>query len=61
MRNIQATTIRQITRNTKVMATLSQVAPRLTDKVMTMLFDMQLSDRPEEDRGSPMDTATSGD
>jgi short-subunit dehydrogenase len=34
----------------KVMATLSHLAPRLTDKVMTMLFDMQLSDRPEDDR-----------
>ena len=34
----------------KVMATIGHLAPRLTDKMMTMLFDMQLSDRPEEDR-----------
>jgi len=34
----------------KVMATIGHLAPRLTDKLMTMLFDLQLSDRPEEDR-----------
>ena len=34
----------------KIMATLSHLAPRLTDKMMETLFDMQLSDRPEEDR-----------
>jgi short-subunit dehydrogenase len=34
----------------KVMATIGNLAPRLTDKMMTVLFDMQLSDRPEEDR-----------
>jgi short-subunit dehydrogenase len=34
----------------KVMATLGHLAPRLTDKMMETLFDMQLTDRPEEDR-----------
>ena len=34
----------------KLMATMANLAPRFTDKVMETLFDMQLSDRPEEDR-----------
>lgn len=34
----------------KIMAALSHLAPRLTDKIMETLFEMQLSDRPEEDR-----------
>ncbi len=34
----------------KVMATLGNLAPRLTDKMMTTLFDIQLTDRPEQDR-----------
>ena len=34
----------------KLMATMANLAPRLTDKVMESLFDVQLSDRPEEDR-----------
>jgi short-subunit dehydrogenase len=33
----------------KVVATVGNLAPRLTDKVMEALFDMQLSDRAEED------------
>ena len=32
------------------MATAATLAPRLTDKLMEVLFDMQLSDRPQEDR-----------
>jgi hypothetical protein len=32
------------------MATMGNLAPRLTDKVMEALFDIQLSDRTEEDR-----------
>lgn len=34
----------------KLMATAATLAPRLTDKLMEVLFDMQLSDRPQEDR-----------
>ncbi len=34
----------------KIMATMGNFAPRLTDKMMTTLFDMQLSGRPEDDR-----------
>lgn len=34
----------------KVMSTLGRIAPRLTDKVMESTFDIQQSDRPEEDR-----------
>ena len=35
-----------------LMATMGNFAPRLTDKMMTALFDMQVSDRPEDDRTS---------
>jgi short-subunit dehydrogenase len=34
----------------KIMAAVGHFAPRLTDKMMERLFEMQLSDRPEEDR-----------
>lgn len=34
----------------KVMATVGNLAPRLTDKMMETFFDMQLSDRPDQDR-----------
>lgn len=34
----------------KMMATVGNLAPRLTDKMMETLFDLQLSDRPDEDR-----------
>ncbi len=34
----------------KVLATVGGLAPRLTDKLMETLFDMQLSERPEQDR-----------
>jgi short-subunit dehydrogenase len=34
----------------KVMATIGNLVPRLTDKIMTTLFDLQLTDRPEQDR-----------
>ena len=34
----------------KILSTIGNLAPRLTDKIMTSLFEMQLSDRPEEDR-----------
>ncbi len=34
----------------KVMAMMGNLVPRLTDKLMNVLFEMQLSDRPEEDR-----------
>ena len=34
----------------KILSTFGNLAPRLTDKIMTSLFEMQLSDRPEEDR-----------
>jgi short-subunit dehydrogenase len=34
----------------KIMAAVGHLAPRLTDKMMERLFEMQLSDRPEEDR-----------
>jgi short-subunit dehydrogenase len=34
----------------KLMAMAGNLAPRLTDKLMEALFDMQLSERPEEDR-----------
>jgi len=34
----------------KILSTIGNLAPRLTDKIMTSLFEMQMSDRPEEDR-----------
>jgi short-subunit dehydrogenase len=34
----------------KILSTIGNLAPRLTDKIMTSFFEMQLSDRPEEDR-----------
>jgi short-subunit dehydrogenase len=34
----------------KVMSSLSRLAPRLTDKLMESLFDIQQSDRPQQDR-----------
>jgi hypothetical protein len=34
----------------KLMAMMGNLFPRLTDKMMNVLFEMQLSDRPEEDR-----------
>jgi short-subunit dehydrogenase len=34
----------------KIMATVAGLAPRFTDKLMESLIDMQLTDRPEDDR-----------
>ncbi|HET7909734.1 MAG TPA: SDR family oxidoreductase [Nitrospira sp.] len=36
----------------KLVAMAATLAPRLTDRMMEVLFDMQLSDRPQEDRTS---------
>jgi short-subunit dehydrogenase len=36
----------------KLMAMVGNLAPRLTDKMMEALFDLQLSDRAEEDRAN---------
>lgn len=36
----------------KVMATVANLAPRLTDKMMETLFDLQLSDQPDQHRTS---------
>jgi short-subunit dehydrogenase len=44
----------------KVMATVANVAPRLTDKIMETLFDMQVTDRPEQDRTNSLYAPTTG-
>jgi len=44
----------------KVTSLLGRLAPRLTDKVMESMFDIQQSDRPEQDRTNSLYSPTEG-
>ena len=44
----------------KVTSLLGRLAPRLTDKVMESMFDIQQSDRPEQDRTNSLYGPTEG-